>query len=285
MAVVLGILAAIAYGCADFLGGLSSRRAKVLTVVLVSQLAGTILFVVSLPFFLGDPYSGSALAWGVAAGAAGLFGVTMLFRGLSRGHMSIVAPITGTIAAGLPVVVGLISGERPSTLALVGVGVALISVILVSSADHGTDTEQEGERASGLMSRGLPEAIAAGTFFGLFFILLDQAGDAAGIWPLIGARISSVVTGIALLMSGVKLRPPKGTLRTIAGAGILDVAANLFYLLATQRGLLSLVAVLTSMYPAITVVLARFVLKEKLTRIQLIGLLLAGAGIVAIAGG
>ena len=285
MAVILGILAAIAYGCADFLGGLSSRRAKVLTVVLVSQLSGTVLFVASLPFFLGDPYSGSAFAWGVGAGAAGLLGVTMLFRGLSRGHMSIVAPITGTVAAGLPVIVGLISGERPSTLALVGVGVALVSVVLVSSADHGTDSTEEKSQASGLMSRGLPEAIIAGTFFGLFFILLDRADDAAGIWPLVGARITSVVMGIGLLLGGVKLRPPKGTLGPIVGAGLLDVGANLFYLLATQRGLLSLVAVLTSMYPAVTVVLARFVLKEKLTRLQLIGLLLAGGGIAAIAGG
>ncbi|HYN36415.1 MAG TPA: DMT family transporter, partial [Actinomycetota bacterium] len=214
------------------------------------------------------------------------FGVTALFKGLAKGRMSVVAPITGTVAAGLPVIVGLVSGERPSVVALTGVVVALVSVVLVSASEHGIEEDAVEGSAPGIMARGLPEALTAGASFGLFFILLDKAGDAAGLWPLVGARASSVtVMSIALLVARAPIRPPEGTMRLIAGAGVLDVAANLFYLLATQRGLLSLVAVLTSMYPATTVVLARFVLKEKLTRVQLAGLLLAGAGIAAIASG
>ena len=287
MAVILGLLASITYGGADFLGGLASRRAHVFTVVLVSQLTGTLLLVVTLPFFLDDDYSHDAVAWGAAAGVAGAFGVTALFKGLAKGRMSVVAPITGTVAAGLPVIVGLVSGERPSGVALTGVIVALVSVVLVSASEHGVeDDEAERPGAPGIMAQGMPEALTAGASFGLFFIFLDNAGDAAGLWPLVGARASSItVMGVALLVARAPIRPPVGTLQMIAGAGVLDVAANLFYLLATRRGLLSLVAVLTSMYPATTVVLARIVLKEKLTRIQLAGLLLAGAGIAAIAAG
>jgi drug/metabolite transporter (DMT)-like permease len=285
MAVVLALFASITYGSADFLGGLFSRRVGVFTVVLVSQVLGTSLLVAALPFFLDDPYSGSAVAWGAGAGVAGAIGVTLLFRGLSQGRMSIVAPTTGTIAAAIPVLLGLISGERPETLALIGVGLALVAVALVSASEHGADSAARGPEGGGLWQSGLPEALGAGTSFGLFFVLLDKAGDAAGLWPLVGSRASSItVMTLAVLVTRSAIKPPPGTLAGIAAAGALDVAANLFYLLATQQGLLSLVAVLTSMYPATTVLLARIVLKEKLSSVQLVGLLFAGAGIAAIAG-
>ena len=277
MAIVLGVLASITYGCADFLGGLYTRRVPVLTVVLVSQVMGTILLAVALPFFLDDEFSGTSVAWGAAAGVTGATGVTLLFRGLAGGRMSVVAPITGTVAAALPVIVGLVSGERPSPLALAGVGLALAAVVLVSSA--------KDEDAS-VGRTGVPEALGAGTSFGLFFVLLDRAGDASGLWPLVGARASSIaIIGIAALVVRSPLKPPSGTLLGISVAGAFDVAANLFYLLATRRGLLTLVAVLTSMYPGTTVILARVVLKERLRRIQLAGLVFAGAGIVAMAAG
>ncbi|MDQ4095936.1 MAG: DMT family transporter [Actinomycetota bacterium] len=283
MAVVLALLASITYGSADFLGGLFTRRVGVLTVVLVSQAMGTLLLALALPFFLDQEYSVDAVAWGAAAGIAGAAGVTMLFRGLARGRMSVVAPTTGTIAAALPVVVGLLAGERPAPLALVGVALALAAVALVSASEHGSETESpSGERRPS----GLPEALGAGTSFGLFFVLLDNAGDAAGLWPLVGARASSLtIMTLAVLVARAAFKPPPGTLVGIAVAGVLDVAANLFYLLATQRGLLALVAVLTSMYPATTVLLARIVLKEKLTRVQMVGLVFALGGVIAIAGG
>lgn len=283
MAIVLGLLASITYGSADFLGGLFTRRAGVLTVVLVSQLMGTLLLAAALPFFLDEGYSVSAVSWGAAAGVAGAVGVTMLFRGLARARMSIVAPITGTVAAGIPVVVGLLSGERPSPIALLGVGLALTAVALVSASEHGAEDVDE---TGGPRSSGVPEALGAGTSFGLFFVLLDKAGDNSGLWPLVGARASSlVVVAIAVVVTRAAFKPPPGTFRGISLAGALDVAANLFYLLATRRGLLALVAVLTSMYPATTVLLARVVLKEKLSTVQLVGLVFAFAGVVAIAGG
>ncbi|MDQ4144858.1 MAG: DMT family transporter [Actinomycetota bacterium] len=286
MAVILGLLASITYGSADFLGGLFTRRAGVLTVVLVSQLMGTLLLLAALPFFLDERFSSSGVAWGAASGVAGAAGVTMLFRGLARGRMSIVAPITGTVAAGIPVIVGLVSGERPAPIALLGVGLALAAVALVSASEHASSDKDAGDEEVAPRASGIPEALGAGTSFGLFFVLLDQAGDASGLWPLVGARASSLtVIAVAALVTRAALKPPPGTLGGISLAGFLDVAANLFYLLATRQGLLALVAVLTSMYPATTVLLARVMLKEKLSSTQLVGLGLAFAGVIAIAGG
>ena len=283
MAIVLGVLASITYGCADFLGGLYTRRVPVLTVVLVSQLMGTILLGVTLPFFLGRGFSSAGTFWGAAAGVAGATGVTLLFRGLATARMSIVAPVTGTIAAALPVVAGLVMGERPSPTALAGVGLALAAVVLVSSGADASSGDEFAREGSPRRS-GIPEALGAGTSFGLFFVLLDQAPDGSGLWPLVGARVSSLaLVAIAALLTRSALKPPPGTFTGISAAGIFDVAANLFYLLATRRGLLAVVAVLTSMYPGTTVVLARVVLEERLARGQLVGLACAAAGIVAMA--
>lgn len=284
MAIILGLLASITYGTADFLGGLLTKRAGVLRVVVVSQLIGTVLLAITLPFFLDDDdFSQQSFAWGAGAGIAGTAGVTMLFRGLARGRMSVIAPITGVVAAGIPVFVGLISGERPGALSLAGVGVALAAVALVSSS---AETTMEPGEDGATRARGLPEAFGAGMMFGFFFVLLDKAGDTAGLWPLAGARLSSLtILAIAVLVTRASIKPPPGTLIGIGAAGVFDVAANLFYLLATREGLLVLVAVLTSLYPATTVVLARFVLKERLTVPQLAGLLLAAVGVGAIAAG
>ena len=280
MAIVLGLLASITYGAADFLGGILTRRAGVITVVFLSQVLGTFLLVAAFPLLSDAPYDGSAVAWGAAAGVAGATGVSLLFRGLAAGRMTVVAPITGTVAATLPVVFGFLLGERPSLLAIAGIVVALVAVVLVSSGGHGE--VQTGHGETGPARTGVAEALGAGTAFGLFFILLDRAGDASGLWPLAGARASSVaLLGLAALVTRTRLSP-NGTLGGIAVAGALDVAANLFYLLATRRGLLALVAVLTSMYPATTVLLARTFLKERMSGPQLLGLACAAGGIALI---
>ncbi len=278
MAILLGLGAALTYGAADFFGGLSTKRSNEFSVVVCSQVIGSALLLAALPFFLDAPFTIEAFAWGMGSGLGGGLGVLLLYRGLALGRMSVVAPTTGVIAASVPVLAGLLLGERPSALSLVGVVVALIAVVLVSaSPDH-------AGRRDGYS--GMREAVGAGVGFGGFFILLSLGGEDTGLWPLIGSRAASlgVVTLIALLL-GRSLRPAPGSLRLIATAGILDVAANLLFLEATRVGLLSLVAVLTSMYPGATVVLARFVLHERLHRLQLVGLACSALGVGLIAGG
>ena len=286
MGIVFGLLAAATYGGADFLGGRASRRADVFTVVLISQLLGGIPLAVVIPFFLDIDPTLRAVSWGVAAGVAGGAGVLLLYRGLAIGRMSVIAPVTGVLAAAAPVIYGLVTGERPGPLALIGVVVALIAVALVSTAPPPAGAEDDVTLDATVRpwaSSGVPMAVGAGIGFGAFFIFLDAAGDGSGLWPLIGMRLSSLalVAAIALILRR-PWRPPAGTLPLIAGAGLLDVSANVLYLLATRRGLLTLVAVLTSMYPASTVLLARVVLKERFIPTQIVGLLFAAASIVLI---
>lgn len=278
MAIALGLAAALTYGAADFFGGLATKRSNEFSVVVCSQFIGSSLLVTSIPFFPDARLTTGALLWGMGAGIAGLLGVLLLYRGLALGRMSVVAPTTGVLAASSPVVVGLLLGEQPGPLSLSGVVVALVAVVLVS-----TSPQYGGERSS---YSGFREAAGAGVAFGGFFILLSLGGDDSGLWPLVGARIASLGGALLItLVAGRALRPGKGTWGMIAAAGVLDVAANLFYLLATRSGLLSLVAVLTSMYPGATVVLARFVLAERLHRLQLVGLGCAALGVALIAGG
>ncbi len=275
----MGLLASLAYGGADFLGGLVSRRTGVFTVVLVSQASGTLLLIGSLPFLIEGAPTTRSFGWGAAAGVAGAMGVSLLFRGLAASRMSTVAPITGTVAAAVPVIFGLAIGERPSGIALTGVFIAMVAVALVSLG-----SSEDDAHSATIGSSGIPEALGAGAAFGLFFVLLDRAGEATGLWPLVGARAGSLLFILtAALVTRSALKPPAGTGVAIVVSGVLDVSANLFYLLAAQRGLLAIAAVLTSMYPATTVVLARVVLGERMTRPQLGGLVCAAIGIVLIA--
>lgn len=289
MALILGLASALTYGAADFLGGLATRTTKVLTVVFVSQLLGSVLLLLVLPLFGGARLTAGAMWWGAWSGIAGAAGIALFYQGLSVGRMTAIAPITAVEAASIPVLFGLAVGERPSPLALAGVVLALVAVGLVSAS---ADPQPEGPAIVARSNRrrwldtGIAHALGAGLAFGAFFILLDRAGDDTGLWPLVAARVSSVsLIGIALLGTGGWQTPPRKGIRIIAGAGALDVSANIFYLLATRQGLLSIVAVLTSMYPATTVLLARVTLGERFRRTQSIGLLVAVVGVVAIAVG
>ncbi|MGI8774039.1 MAG: EamA family transporter [Actinomycetota bacterium] len=286
MAVILGLCAAVTYGAADFLGGLMTRRNKVMLVVFLSQLAGSALLFVAAPFFIGSAPSRGALVWGGMAGLAGAGGISFFYVALSVGRMSVIAPITAVEAASVPVLYGFLRGERPSLVGTIGVMLALVAVALISAApDNGAPVEEVRVR-SGWRQPGLVFGFISGFFFGVFFIMLAAAGESAGLWPLVAGRVSSLlVVGLVVAFAVRSLAVERGTGAGIAAAGILDVAANLFFLLASHRGLLSIVAVLTSMYPASTVVLARLVLHEHLFGTQLLGLVLAVAGIALIATG
>ena len=279
MAVLLGLASALVYGTADFMGGVAAKRTGAIAVVVWSQTAGLALIVGTLVVLGQNPPAPSDLLWGAVGGVGGGTGVALLYRGLARGRMAIVAPTTAVGAAAIPVIVGLLLGERPEPVALIGVALALLAIVLVSSGS----SEAEKAVASRRVPEGFPEAVGAGLGFALFFICLAQTDADAGLWPLLTARVSIVVAGLAGLATRAPLRPERGTWAAIAACGVLDMLANLLYLLAINLGLLSLVAVLASLYPASTVVLARVVLRERMTRVQLGGLLAAATGVALIA--
>ncbi|MFI6479500.1 EamA family transporter [Nonomuraea sp. NPDC050663] len=271
---MLATACAVVYGTADFLGGLATRRSRVLAVVVLSQVAGFALILLLMPLLPGL-FSTPALLWGMAAGVAGAAGLVLFYRALATGVMSVVAPTTAVTSTVLPVVFGLATGERPEVLALAGIVLAVVAVVMVGRSPS------RGQRSS---AASVLSALAAGAGFGGFFILLAQAPEGSGLWPLVGARITSIAAAVLLaLATRASLRPGKGALGIIAAAGALDMAANVLYLLAEQQGMLSLVAVLVSLYPASTLVLARFVLGERLQGVQVAGVACALGAVVMIA--
>jgi drug/metabolite transporter (DMT)-like permease len=284
LAVVLALGSAGVYGAADFLGGLLARRISATTVTLLGQVAGVLVLGLALPF-VGGVVRPADLAWGATSGMAGGVGVLLLYRALAMGTMSVVAPITAVCAAGLPVVVGLALGERPDPLALVGVALALLAIGLVSREGGEAAGEERADAPPRRASAGAVRlALLAGLAFGLFFVLLERSSEDAGLWPLVAARAGSIsLLAVLAVVTRQPFTAPRGLLAGIAVSGTLDMAANVLYLLATREGLLSLVAVLTSLYPASTVLLATVVLRERLRAVQLGGLLCAAVAVVLIA--
>ena len=295
MAIVLGLLVALFYGSGDFCGGLAAKRTAAVTVVIGSfalsaLLVGATIGVWSL---VGSPppARSSDLWLGVGVGLVGPAAVALLYRGLAMGRMSVVAPITAVVAAIVPLVWALLDGERPSTLALAGVAIALVAIVLVAGAPEHDDHPEDAATAP--LAAVVPPAVASGLGFGALFVLLGETGDDAGLWPLLTARpVAVVVTVAAAALIGWRsgsmagaIVPARVAWPMVAGAGVLDVTANGIYLAATRSGLLSIVAVLSSLCPAATVVLARVVLGERLHRVQVAGLVLAAAGIAAMASG
>jgi len=278
VAVLLGLLVAVTYGVGDFFGGLASKRNPPTAVVAISQAFGLVIMI-GLVLIDRSAFDGRDFGAGALAGSIGLVGVILLYRGLANGTMSVVAPITAVGAGVLPLAWGLLTGDRPSALALVGVAAALVAVALVSTADAVEDR-------SATRSDDVVLALCAGAAFGMVFVLLGTTSEDSGMWPVLGARCASVTLVVGgILVARRPLRPAPGSLPTIAGAGALDAGANALYLLASREGLLSLASVLSSLYPAATILLARVVLRERMNRTQLLGIALALTGVVLIAAG
>ncbi len=276
-AFVLALASSVIYGTADFLGGYGARRASAIWVVAISQAAGLVMVAAAMPFFPAVIPAGSTLWWSIAAGVAGGGGVALLYRALAVGLMSVVAPTTAVCAIAIPVVVGIVLGERPGVLAGAGIVVAIIAIILVSRGDLTHESSRDPLLA-------LILAMIAGVLIGLFLVSLERAGTDTGLWPLLIARLVSVTFfGIAaFILRKTHPFPDAVSLRIIVLSGVIDMVANILYLLAVRRGSLSLVATLTSLYPAATVILARFILHEKLTRTQWAGVACAAVAIVFI---
>ena len=281
MAVFLGLAVAASYGAADFFGGLASKRATSWSVVLLAQYVGLAVLTLLLLADRDASPTGADLLLGAAASSVGVVGVGLLYLGLARGPMGVVAPITAVGSAVVPVAWGLVSGERPAVLALAGVGLALVAVVLVAR----TTAEAAVPATAHIARSTLVVAVAAGLAFGMVFVLLSHTGDDSGFWPLLSGRLASTTALLAVL--AVLRRPlvPGGGTPIVVLTGVFDVGANALFLLASREGLLSLVSVLSSLYPAVTVVLARAVLHERLLRHQVAGLALALLGVALIASG
>ena len=276
MAVVLALASAVVYGAADFLGGLSSRRASAFGVVALSQGVGLVVLLAVLPW-LGGRVGPADLAWGAAAGLAGSAGLVVFFRALAHGVMSVIAPVTAVTAAAVPVLVGVAGGDRIGTGATVGIGLALVAVVLVST-EGGLSALRAARPAS------LVPALVVGTAFGLFFVLLDRTSQGSGLTPLVAARLASVVLVVLVAVAGRQsLRVTRDALPLVLCSGVGDMSANALFLLATQQdGQLAITGVLASLYPVSTVVLAQVVLRERLVRAQVAGLAAAAAAVVLI---
>ena len=276
MSFILSLLSALFYGFGDFSGGFASRKSPLLAVVTISQIGGAAL---ALAFALADgsPFPGLAdVLWAALAGLCGLLGILMLYRGIARGIVAIVSPVSALISALIPVIAGLALGEHPSTFAVAGGLLCLPALILLSW--------ERGVAARGAMRlESLLHGLAAGVGFGVFFIALSRTGHGSGIWPAFIARATSLAVLLAVGLIGRKsFVLAAGSRLPAVTAGLADMGANILFLLASRIGLLSITSVVSSLFPAPTVVLARIFLKEKIPPARAAGLGLALAGVALI---
>ena len=280
MVYFLALASAALYGAADFLGGLASRRASTIAIVLVSQAAGLVPLALLLFVLPGTP-SGQDFVWGAIAGLAGSVGVALLYRALAIGTMSIVAPTTAVCAVMLPVLVEALRGERLPPMTQGGIGLAVVAIVLVSQQGS-PETAGTGSTRR-VIPPGIGLAFMSGVAIGLFFLALARTSAAAGLWPLFASRGLSMVVFGAIAAAGSRgLRLDSKVLKIAVTCGVFDMLANALYLLASRGGPLSVVVTLASLYPASTVVLARVVAGERLSRRQGIGVACALAAVVVI---
>jgi drug/metabolite transporter (DMT)-like permease len=276
LAIALALAASASWGLGDFLGGLTARRLHVLTVLVVQQVFG-LAAAVTWVVLSGDGFpSWTAAAWASAAGASGCLGIGALYRGMAIGAMGIVAPISA-MAAVIPFAVGVGSGERPGVLQVIGIVLALVGVAVAS--------REPADRGGG-RSAGIGLALLAALGFGLYFVFADRAADESIPFAVATARGVSLAVALgAALVVGASLRPGRSFLPALVVIGICDVGANMLFSIATTHGYLSIVAVLSALYPVVTVALAALVLHERVAPTQRAGVAGALAGAALITAG
>ncbi len=277
MAIVLSLFAAAAYGLSDFIGGVLAKRVSPWAVAFAGALGGALAIAVVALVDGGDP-RGADYGWALLAGVGNGFGTAFLYRGLSSGRMGVVAPVSGVGAALVPVVVGLATGERPGLVVWIGMVVALPAIWLVASEP--ATAEPVGSRS------GLVDGVLAGLGFGTLFAALGQIPEESGFLPL---ALNQLLAAVVIAAVATTLRaawvPRERAAYAGAICGGLGALATGLFLLATQTGLLTVAAVITSLYPAFTVVLAFSVLHEHVHRAQAVGLALCAVAVGLVAGG
>ncbi|KAA1426402.1 EamA family transporter [Nocardioides antri] len=285
MGVVLALGAAIAYGLSDFIGGLVSRRTTPWPVALLAGVGGLVGAAVLALVVPGEP-TRADLLWGAASGLGSGTGSAFLYRGFATGRMGVVAPVSAVGAAVVPVVVAVATGERPSSLVAIGIVLALPGIWFVArgpeaTLDPAAPPERDAPAASGLVDGAL-----AGLGFGVLFVALGQVPDGAGFWPLATGQATALLSiGVLATALGASWVPTARSEWWGAVAGVIATGAVLLFLLASQTDLLTVAAVLTSLYPAFTILLAAVVLHERIYRGQAAGLALCGAAVALVAAG
>lgn len=287
---VFALAAAALFGSADFLGGVASRRVRAASVLLISTPAGVVV-ILAAALLTGVPFQAGGLGWALAAGAVGGAGMIILYGGLAAGPMSVVAPVSALASTVVPVGAALAMGERASAAVYAGAALCLVAIVLVSMEDG---RRSRGRPATGpgsgparfRVARGLGYGAASGLAFGIFFLFIRNAGTSGVLWPVCLARVAGTVVILAAA-AWLGTRPPgpgagRWVLPAAAGAGILDATANVCYLLAARAGMFGIAVVITSLYPGITVLLARVTLGERMRAVQRVGLVLAAAGVAMV---
>ncbi|MGO9193391.1 MAG: EamA family transporter [Streptosporangiaceae bacterium] len=323
LAIVLALASAIGYGGSDFAAGLASRSAGVIQVTLLASAVSALVVTAALPFAASHPPSAAALGWGAVAGLGGTTGALALYLGFRHAAFSVAGPISAVGAAGFSVLAGLLLGERPTPLALTGIVLALPAIVGVSasaasgtvagaasgtvagaasgtvaSAASGTvasaasaggrPDEPAGDpaAAAGRPATGVAAGLIAGACFALLFIGLDRAGSGSGLWPVAATQVAELTVALAVAVATRNVRLPGPRPRLLAAiTGATGAAGTILFFFASHEGFLAVTAVLTSLYPAVTIVLARTVLGERLTVLRLAGLTLAAACVALIAVG
>jgi drug/metabolite transporter (DMT)-like permease len=276
--ILLALAASLSWGVADFGAGVTARKLPVLLVIAASQASGLIFIAIVVAIFRPAVPTLAQFAWGGLAGAIGVVGLTAFYRGLAIGAMGIVGPISATGVV-VPLAYGLARGERPSALQLAGVALAVVGVIAASIERH---LDVRGKR----IGAGVGYALLAALGFGGSLVALDKAAAGGALW----APLSMRAVGVPLVLCAVLFaRPAVGGLRAswrlLAGVGVCDTSANMFFGLATTRGLLSVVSVLASLYPVVLVAFARVLLHERIAKHQLAGVAVALGGVALISAG
>jgi drug/metabolite transporter (DMT)-like permease len=288
LAIVLALASAIGYGGSDFAAGLASRSAPVIQITLLASAVSAVFVAAALPFAASPGPSAAALAWGFVAGIGGTLGAFALYLGFRHAAFSVAAPLSAVASAGFSVLAGLLYGERPTTLALTGIVLALPAIVAVSVSAGGEEAEETGEAEEGAHAgrrgAGVAYGLVAGAFFALLFIGLDRAGSGSGLWPVAAAAAGELAAALVAAVAVRSFRLCGGRARLLAAiTGVAGAAGTILFFVATHHGFLAITAVLTSLYPAVTIVLARVMLGERLTALRLGGLVTAGACVTLIA--
>jgi len=321
LAVLLALAAAAGYGGSDFAAGLAARRASVVRVTVLAEVTSATLLLCIIPFVSRQAPSLASVLWGAAAGASGVAGAMALYLGFRHAAFSVASSVSAVGTAAFSVLAGLALGERPGALSLAGILLAVPAIVGVSAparqasrddapavvrpqavavpgrqgpaargtappAQHALAARRFRPAATGRHAAGVGWGLAAGAGFGLFFIGLDRAGSATDLWPITISQLAAMVTVAAVAVVTRDLRlPPAGTRRLGLVTGVASAVGTAMFFLATHHGLLAITAVITSLYPAGTILLARVLLGERLTRLRVAGLCFAAASVALIAAG